>query len=81
MKTAYNKYLYGGFVLFGLYLLFLRQEYSDASIYLGIALAFDPFDPELPWGKRPWGQRVWLVVHVLVMFYLFMRYSFFGQIP
>ena len=66
-----NRWLYGGFVLFGLYLIISRQSYSEAVIYFGIALAFDPFDQTQPWQKRPLWQKVWLIVHLAIVAALF----------
>ena len=60
-----NKFLYAGFTLLGFYYL-LTGRYQDAPIYLGIALAFDPFDPKMPWDKRPSWQKLVLIVHLVV---------------
>lgn len=71
MKGNVNRWLYAGFVLFGLYLLVFRQAYSEAVIYFGIALAFDPFDPEQTWKERPFWQKAWLIVHLGIVVSLF----------
>jgi hypothetical protein len=67
MKGNINRWLYAGFVLFGIYLILFRKEYSDASIYFGIALAFDPFDQTQPWKERPLWQKAWLIVHLAIV--------------
>lgn len=63
--------LYAGFILFGLYLVILQKNYSDAAIYFGIALAFDPFDTSQSWGERPRWQKGWLIVHLAIVAALF----------
>ncbi len=67
MNGNVNRWLYAGFVLFGIYMIVARQAYSDASIYFGIALAFDPFNQAQPWPERPFWQRAWLIAHVALM--------------
>jgi hypothetical protein len=71
MKGNINRWLYTGFVLFGLYLILFKQDYSDAVIHFGIALAFDPFDQAQPWQQRPLWQRAWLIVHLALVAGLF----------
>lgn len=56
-----NRWLHIGFVLFGLYKL-AHGQFGDAAMYVGISLAFDPFDPTVTWKLRPIWQRIWLVV-------------------
>jgi hypothetical protein len=36
----YLKFVYLGYVLFGMYLMIFRRSFGEAAIYLGIALAF-----------------------------------------
>jgi hypothetical protein len=43
---------------------------DESWTLLGIALLFDPFDPEVRWDKRPWYQRAWLVIHLVAMLVL-----------
>lgn len=52
MKTPFNKFIYLGFIALGSYQVFLG-DYLTAASSLGIALAFDPFDPEQKWDDRP----------------------------
>jgi hypothetical protein len=33
----------------------------------GIALVFDPFNPQQPWNERPTWQKVVLIVHLAVV--------------
>lgn len=70
MKTSYNKYLYIGFVLFGLYELLIKHSPAEAVSQLGIALIFDPFDQAQPWNERPTWQRGILIIHLAIVFSL-----------
>jgi hypothetical protein len=67
MKWNFNKLLYAGFVFFGLYVIFFKHDYSEASMFFGIALAFDPFDQAQPWQDRPMWQKAWLIVHLAIV--------------
>ena len=70
MKSKINRYLYAGFVLFGVYLLIFQQEYSNAAIYFGISLAFEPFDVEQKWQDKPKWQKAILLAHAALVFIL-----------
>jgi hypothetical protein len=61
------RYAYGLFLLLVLYLL-VRGDIENATINLGIALIFDPFDASVKWQNRPLYQRVWLIVHLALTF-------------
>ena len=71
MKSSFNKYLYIGFVLFGLYELFVKHSALEAATRFGIALAFDPFDQDQPWKERPMWQKAVLIFHLAVVAGLF----------
>ena len=71
MKTSFNKFIYIGFILFGVYELMIKNAPSEAATYMGIALAFDPFDQEQPWKQRPTWQKSVLLIHLAVVFGLF----------
>lgn len=71
MKTSFNKYLYIGFVLFGLYELIVKHSAFEAASRFGIALAFDPFDQAQPWKERPMWQKGVLIFHLAVVAGLF----------
>jgi len=60
-----SRYLYAGFVLLALYYLIILRDFSNVGNSLGIALAFDPFNPDQPWKERPLWQRVWLIIHLM----------------
>jgi hypothetical protein len=51
MKTPFNKFLYIGFLLLGLFQAFFSKDYMQAAASLGIGMAFDPFDPEQKWNE------------------------------
>lgn len=46
MKTPFNRFLYIGFLLLGLFQAFFSKDHMQAAASLGIGMAFDPFDPE-----------------------------------
>lgn len=71
MKTSFNRFIYIGFVLFGIYELAFRHSPSDAVTFMGIALAFDPFDQAQPWKERPIWQKALLIIHLAVVAGLF----------
>jgi hypothetical protein len=60
------RWLYIGFVAFGIYQI-AKQHYGDAAMYLGIALAFDPFDTSVSWKQRKLWQRAVLIIHLAVV--------------
>ncbi len=66
MKTSFNKILYIGFLLLGLFQALFSKDYMQAGSSIGIALAFDPFDQEQKWSDRPTWQKAVLIVHLAV---------------
>lgn len=64
MNTQFNKFLYLGFLLLGIFQAFFTKDYMQAAASLGIALAFDPFNQEQKWNERPAWQKVVLFVHL-----------------
>lgn len=71
MKTPFNKYLYVGFLLLGIYQAIFTNDYLQATASLGIGLAFDPFNPEQKWNERPTWQKVVLLLHLAFVAALF----------
>lgn len=71
MKTSFNKFLYIGFLLLGFYQVIVSKDYMQAAASLGIALAFDPFNPEQKWNERPTWQKVVLLLHLAFVAALF----------
>ena len=64
MKTSFNKFIYIGFLLLGLYQALFSKDYMQSASSLGIALAFDPFDQEQKWNDRPNWQKAVLIIHL-----------------
>ncbi len=71
MKTPFNKFLYLGFLLLGLYQALLKKDYMEAAASLGIALAFDPFDTQQTWNDRPSWQKAVLILHLVLVALMF----------
>jgi mannose/fructose/N-acetylgalactosamine-specific phosphotransferase system component IIC len=71
MKTSFNKFLYIGFILVGLFQALFSKDYMQAVSSFGIALAFDPFDQEQKWNDRPTWQKTVLFVHLAIVAALF----------
>ncbi len=63
-SVSANKILYVCFILFGLYKLIVFNEFGNCSMYMGIALAFDPFDVNMSWKTRPSWQKAVTLVHL-----------------
>ena len=64
MNTSFNKFLYIGFLLLGLFQAIFSKDYIQAASSLGIGLAFDPFDIEQKWNDRPTWQKAVLIIHL-----------------
>lgn len=71
MKTPFNKFLYLGFLLLGLYQAIYSKDYMQAAASMGIAMAFDPFDPEQRWNERPIWQKGVLIIHLALVAAMF----------
>ena len=71
MKTSFNKFLYIGFLLLGLFQAIFSKDYMQASASLGIALAFDPFNTEQKWNERPKWQKAVLIIHLALIAAMF----------
>jgi hypothetical protein len=64
MKTPFNRYLYIGFLILGIYQALFNKDCTQAATTLGIGLAFDPFNPEQKWNDRPTWQKAVLITHL-----------------
>ncbi len=64
MKTPFNKFLYLGFLILGFYQILVFGDALTAASSLGIALAFDPFNPDQHWNQRPLWQKLVLIFHL-----------------
>jgi hypothetical protein len=71
MKTSFNKLLYIGFLLLGLYQAIVSKDYMQATASMGIGLAFDPFNPEQKWNDRPTWQKAVLIIHLALVAAMF----------
>jgi len=71
VKTPFNRYLYIGFLVLGIYQATANKDYLQAASQLGIALAFDPFNPEQTWNDRPTWQKATLIIHLALVAALF----------
>jgi hypothetical protein len=66
-SKSFNRILYTGFLFIAVFYLLFSKNIPEAVTSLGIALIFDPFNPQQPWAKRPLYQRIWLIVHVSIV--------------
>jgi hypothetical protein len=68
MKTPFNKFIYLGFIA-----LAIKSFWETTLLHssLGIALAFDPFDPEQKWDNRPFWHKGVLLIHLAAVAALF----------
>jgi hypothetical protein len=64
MNKSFNKFLYIGFLLLGLFQAFFSKDYMQAAASLGIGMAFDPFNTEQKWNDRPTWQKAVLIIHL-----------------
>ncbi len=71
MHTPFNKVLYIGFLLLGIYQALVSNDYMQAAASMGIGLAFDPFNPEQKWNERPMWQKVVLILHLAMVVAMF----------
>jgi hypothetical protein len=67
MKSPFNRYLYIGFFILGLYQAFFNKDYMQAAASLGIGMAFDPFNTEQKWNDRPTWQKAVLIIHLTLV--------------
>lgn len=71
MKSPFNKFLYSGFLVLGLYQAIFSKDYMEAAASLGIGLAFDPFNQDQPWNERPTWQKAVLLIHLALVAAMF----------
>lgn len=69
-SVQFNKIGYAGMFISGIILLILK-DYSTATVMIALALVFDPFNPEVSFGKRPLWQRLWLISHLVFVLVVF----------
>ena len=66
----YNKVAYVIFIAAGISFL-IAKDLSQAVVFWGLALVFDPFNINQPFQKRPLYQRCWLIAHLAITLALF----------
>jgi hypothetical protein len=71
MNSPFNKFLYIGFILLGLYQAIVSKDYMQAAASLGIGMAFDPFNLEQKWMDRPIWQKAVLIIHLALVAAMF----------
>jgi len=71
MKSPFNKFLYIGFILLGIYQALIPKDYIQSAASLGIGMAFDPFNPEQKWNDRPKWQKAILIIHLALVAAMF----------
>ncbi len=71
MKSSFNRILYVGFLLLGIYQAAVSKDYMQAAASLGIAMAFDPFNQEQKWQDRPVWQKAVLIIHLALVAAMF----------
>ena len=65
LPKNFNKVGYAAFVATGIIFMAMK-DFSQASMFLGLGLVFDPFDQQTPFPQRPFYQRAWLIIHLSV---------------
>ena len=70
-NILFNRLLYGISVSVSLIFFLWHIDWMMCAAYLGLALAFDPFNPKVKWNDRPFYQRAWLFVHVILSISIF----------
>jgi hypothetical protein len=69
-SILFNRTAYIAMLMVAMVFLFLK-DWSQATIFSGLSLVFDPFDQTVTFKKRPLWQRTWLIVHTIAVFILF----------
>lgn len=70
MNTKFNKIIHLLFVLYGFYLVFIQKDYSNATLYIGLALAFDPFNVNQAFNDRAFWQKSILFIELILILFL-----------
>jgi hypothetical protein len=71
MNSPFNRFVYIGFLLLGLYQAIFSKDYMQSAASLGIGLAFDPFNVEQKWNDRPTWQKAVLIIHLVFVAAMF----------
>jgi len=70
-RAGWNTWAYVIFTMLGLGRLLFNNQGETATIFLGAALIFDPFDRKVKWADRPYYQKAVLLIHLLLFFTVF----------
>ena len=65
LPKNFNKVGYAAFVATGIIYIAMK-DFSQASMFFGIGLIFDPFDEQTPFPQRPFYQRACLIIHLSI---------------
>jgi hypothetical protein len=76
-KITANTVAYAAFTFVGIIFMCMKDT-SQAVIFFGLALVFDPFDQTVRWNDRPLYQRIWLFAHLLLALGAFVGMLFFN---
>lgn len=69
-SSFFNRLAYAIMLTVGLFF-FMFKDYSQATIFIGLALIFDPFDQTVSFKNRPFWQKTWLIVQCVCSFIIF----------
>jgi hypothetical protein len=62
-----NRLFYFACIITGILTFAFKRNVSDAVIYFGLALVFDPFDQEQKWADRNVYQKLLLSLHLTLV--------------
>lgn len=72
----YNRLVYFAFIITGIVYAVFKHNISDAIIYFGLALAFDPFDQNIKWADRNIYQKFLLGLHLFLVLALIVYFIY-----
>ena len=75
-SNRFNRLAYVTFIITGIFYIALKHNASDSIIYLGLALAFDPFGQEVKWANRSIYQKLLLGLHLALVLGLIVYFIF-----
>jgi asparagine N-glycosylation enzyme membrane subunit Stt3 len=66
----FNRMAYVVMLLVGIIFLFLK-DWSQGTVFISLALVFNPFDQSITFNQRPLFQKIWLIAHAIAVVVLF----------
>ena len=70
-KSIFFKRLaYIAMLIVGIIFLFLK-DWSQGTVFISLALVFNPFDQTINFYQRPLFQKIWLIAHAITAFVIF----------